>query len=221
MAGGRWLVVGTLLLLPCQWGCHGFRLRHGKGVGSVHLQLLHLPLSPGRHRGRALLLPSVKLVGRMLGLPGNVRGHADHQRPSAGSQSQELLEAAHLRENRTDGGAVARAKCEIARATANEARATMSAARAMANVARTCCCRCCGLCSCCWAICCCCGCSSSLTAVVSILAPVPSALAALAPFLADPRSKMASALLTEGHSFLKAIAPASVALIKLAGSLLK
>ena len=61
--------------------------------------------------------------------------------------------------------------------------------------------------------------SSSLTAVV--LAPVASALAALAPFLADPRSKLAPALLTEAHSFLKAIAPASVALMKLGGSLLK
>ena len=53
------------------------------------------------------------------------------------------------------------------------------------------------------------------------LAPVASALAALAPFLADPRSKLAPALLTEAHSFLKAIAPASVALMKLGGSLLK
>ena len=50
---------------------------------------------------------------------------------------------------------------------------------------------------------------------------VASALAALAPFLADPRSKLAPALLTKAHSFLKAIAPASVALMKLGGSLLK
>ena len=80
--------------------------------------------------------------------------------------------------------------------------------------------------ACCWSCCycctcCCCGCSSSLTAVVLTLAPVASALAALAPFVADPRSKPAPALLTEAHSFLKAIAPASVALIKLGGSLLK
>ena len=60
--------------------------------------------------------------------------------------------------------------------------------------------------SCCCCTCCCCGCSSSLTAVVLTLAPVASALAALAPFLADPRSKLAPALLTEAHSFLKAIA---------------
>ena len=64
-------------------------------------------------------------------------------------------------------------------------------------------------------------CSSSLTAVVLTLALVASAVAALAPFLADPRSKLAPALLTEGHSFLKAFAPASLALIKLGGSLLK
>ena len=161
-----------------------------------------------------LLLPSVKPVCRMLGLPDNVRGHADHQRPSPGSQAQELLEAAHLCENRRDGGAVARANTQIARATANEARATMSKARAMANIARTCACACCCCCCCCcWAICtrcccwsscsvacctaaccwscccctcCCCGCSSSLTAVVLTLAPVASALAALAPFFADP-----------------------------------
>ena len=205
---------------------------------TVHLQLLQLPLSPGQHRGGALLLPSVKLVGRMLGLPGNVRGHADHQRPSAGSQAQELLEAAHLRDNGTAGRAVAHANNQIARATSNEARATMSKARAMANIARTCACAsCCCCCCCCWAICtrcccwsswsvacctaaccwscccctcCCCGCSSSLTAVVLTLEPVASALAALAPFLADPRSKLAPALLTEAHSFLKAIAPASV-----------
>ena len=57
--------------------------------------------------------------------------------------------------------------------------------------------------------------------MVLTLAPVASALAALAPFLADPRSKLAPALLTEAHSFLKAIAPALVALMKLGGSLLK
>ena len=60
-----------------------------------------------------------------------------------------------------------------------------------------------------------------LTAVVLTLAPVARALAALAPFLADPQSKMAPALLTEAHLFLKAIAPASVAFMKLGGSLLK
>ena len=87
-------------------------------------------------------------------LPGNVRGHADHQRPSAGSQAQELLEAAHLRDNGTEGRAVARANNQIARATSNEACATVSKARAMANIARTCACAsCCCCCCCCWAIC--------------------------------------------------------------------
>ena len=57
--------------------------------------------------------------------------------------------------------------------------------------------------------------------VVLTLAPVASALAALAPFLADPRSILAPAPHTEADSFLKAIAPASVALMKLGGSLLK
>ena len=161
---------------------------------NTHVPLCVYMKSKGNDKKCRSLLPSVKPVGRMLGLPGNVRGHADHQRPSAGSQAQELLEAAHLRDNGTEGRAVARANNQIARATTNEARATMSKARAMANIARTCACAsCCCCCCCCWAICtrcccwsscsvacctaaccwscccctcCCCGCSSSLTAVV-------------------------------------------------------
>ena len=73
----RWLVVGGWCLVAPRYASSS-ALGHGKGVSLVQLQLLHLPLSPGQHRGGALLLPSVKLVGRMLGLPGNVRGHANH-----------------------------------------------------------------------------------------------------------------------------------------------